>query len=206
MSIMYITENDKNGRARFYKVIDGKKKVVSRSEFESNTKSDYSEISYVDEIATIDVEEAIDFESCSEHQLTLSDISTNSIEEPEVSVHNESSTISSECNLGHIFADVVNSILSASYKKPQAKITKTKKYIVVNYQNCMVLSLVVNESGTVSAIRFKGTSNENRKDVRVYPFSSSTNISEFRNEIAKQIEFIEYEHSVKNSSSENKSA
>ena len=32
MSIIYITEDDKNGKARYYKVINGKKKVISRAE------------------------------------------------------------------------------------------------------------------------------------------------------------------------------
>ena len=38
MSVMYITENDKNGKARYYRVTDGKKKVISRFEYEANAE------------------------------------------------------------------------------------------------------------------------------------------------------------------------
>ena len=202
--IKYITENDKNGKARYYKVIDGKKKVVSRAEYEANSIAT-EPINSIDSSTTGEV----NISSCdasSELQLTFGEISSNPKAEPEETTQSESVILNADSEIGTILASLVNSILCAGSKKPKAKITRTKKFIVVNYQKCMVLSLAVSESGTVTAIRFKGTDKENRKEVRAYPFNNSTNISDFKDEIVKQIEFIDREHSVKNRSDEQESA
>lgn len=51
MNTIYITENDKNGKARYYRVTDGKKKVCSKAEYESHTLAESEEI----EVVTADV-------------------------------------------------------------------------------------------------------------------------------------------------------
>lgn len=170
MSIMYITENDKNGRARFYKVIDGKKKVVSRSEYEANI----SEECVADEADTSEVEES--------QQFTIDDIDkTDSQRKP--------------IDVGEFLLSFAKEIITAAGSKNAEKTklqrTKTGKRLLVNYRNCMVFSVALGTDGKIESLRFMGTTDGTRKTSYEFAMNGQEEIIGYRNEIIKQVEYID---------------
>lgn len=144
MSVMYITENDKNGKARYYRVTDGKKKVISRFEYEANAEINANKTEIIgEEVQTNDC------------QITLADDFECNVKESSIKETYEKSGID--------ILDVARGVLaetkiadwkSLSYK---AKASATQ----IKYRRCVVCTLTRNNDSVL--IEFLGTTDKRRK-------------------------------------------
>lgn len=216
MSIIYITENDKNGRARFYKVIDGKKKVVSRSEYEENVSKKSVEL----ETDTLDTEESNKFmlddmvtvnETEKESEYVYHNCVDNYTRENEfleqfkssfVEYLNEDGYIKDINSKSDVLNDVGEFLLSftkeiiraagsKNAEKTKLQKTKTGKRMLVNYRNCMVFSVALGTDGKIESLRFMGTTDDTRKKGYEFVMNKQEEISGYKNEIIKQVEYID---------------
>lgn len=176
MSIMYITENDKNGRARFYKVIDGKKKVVSRSEYEA--QKNVIDETVAEESDTREIEES--------QQFTLDDVEKSNDSQMKSDVL---------IDVGEFLLNFAKEIITAAGSKNAEKTklqkTKTGKRLLVNYRNCMVFSVALGTDGKVESLRFMGTTDDTRKTGYEFVMNSEEEISSYKDEIIKQVDYID---------------
>lgn len=174
MSIIYITEDDKNGKARYYKVINGKKKVISRAEYEAHK----SEIEEVVPSTEPEVKEVKEQEMDS--QLTLD----------ETEVKKESKPVDGAVLLA-VAKTIIGSMRGKNVDKVKLQKTKTGRKLIVNYRNYMVFSVELSDVGAVESVKFMGTTEETRKSGRKYKLDKQERISEYKEEIAKQVEYID---------------
>lgn len=191
MNTTYITENDRNGKARYYRVTDGKKKVVSRAEYEANTCKANNEIS--DETPAVETFSAPEIEENAqiafEETMASADTSNDSpMENIVLAAEADGEPIRKD-----LAYDVVKGIVKETGSKHSEKmyLQNCKKCATINYRNCTVCSLIFNERGEVSAVKFMGTTPETRKKMSVYELNCLGDLSKYENNIAKQIEFID---------------
>lgn len=178
MSIKYITENDKNGKARYYKVIDGKKKVTSRAEYEAH-KDEIKDVilaaeSNLTEVKIVENPQEQDF------QLTLD----------EIQVKKESEKADGEVLLA-VAKFIIGSMCGKNVDKVKLQKTKTGKKLIVNYRNYMVFSVELSDGGAIKSVKFMGTTEETRKNSRIYKLDKQERIREYKEEIANQVEYID---------------
>lgn len=194
MNITYITENDKNGNARYYRVTDGKKKVISRAEYEAHTSDINSESPIVEVVSAPEAEESAqiafeetpvseaevrdDFVEASPAEDVTSDIDTELDNEP----------ISTEAAF-----DIVKGFVAETGSKHSQKmyLQNCKKCAAINYRNCTICSLIFNEHGAVSAVKFMGTTTDTRKKASVHKLDCLDDLSAYKDEITKQIEYVD---------------
>lgn len=143
MSIMYITENDKNGKARYYRVTDGKKKVISRIEYEANAEINVTK--------TENIGDAAQTPDC---QITLADDFESDVNEISVEETHEKSGID--------ILDVARGVLAetkvADWKSLSYKIKGDVTQI--KYRRCVVCTLTRNNDRIM--IEFLGTTSKRR--------------------------------------------
>lgn len=149
MSIMYITENDKNGKARYYRVTDGKKKIISRIEYE--TKAEISAAK------TKDIKEKVQTSDC---QITLSDdfnSYTNVKEIPEKS--------------GVDILDIARGVLAETKVADWKSLScKTKGDVTqIKYRRCVVCTLTKNNGGIM--IELLGTTAQRRNKTHTLDYT-----------------------------------
>lgn len=143
MSIMYITENDKNGKARYYRVTDGKKKVISRIEYEANAEINVTKTENIgDEAQTLDC------------QITLADDFENDVNEISVEETHEKSGID--------ILDVARGVLAETKVADWKSLSYKFKGDVtqIKYRRCVVCTLTRNNDGIM--IEFLGTTAKRR--------------------------------------------
>lgn len=184
--ITYITENDKNGKARYYKVIDGKKKVISRAEYEAHENEQAVGQETVD--TNLEVINA---------QLTLEEMRDEATVFDVDPTNNEEETVSAADprTVGDVLLTIVKGIIESTgnknVEKTRVQNTKTQRRLLVNYRNFMIFSIAFGENSEVTSIRFMGTTSETRKKANTFEFSSSADIGKYKDEIIKQVEFID---------------
>ncbi len=140
MSIIYITENDKNGKARYYRVTDGKKKVISRIEYETNAE--------ISATKTEDIKEKTQTSGC---QIMLSDDFNSDTNVKEISEKS-----------GVDILDIARGVLAetkvADWKSLSYKIKGDVTQI--KYRRCVVCALTRNNDGIM--IELLGTTAQRR--------------------------------------------
>lgn len=169
----YIMTTDKNGKARYYKVVDGKKKVVSKAEYEANT-------AVVEE--TVEVAAAVETAEAVESTETTE---AEAAETTETIAKDESKTVE------EIALAIVKSIIEATGSKHSDKIRLQvkKNCVLINYRNCMVCSLVFGENHSAKSLKFMGDTLETRKQASVYEYGD---LNSHKEEIEKQVSFIDW--------------
>lgn len=139
--IKYITENDKNGKARFYKVIDGKKKVTSRVEYEAHKDDVEEDVPEIDTTTTSAmVEEPTQFTlagvDVAEGNSNGSEFTDSHIEVFEKDDQSKTEVL---MDVGEFLLDFAKKIIKAAgsknVEKTRLQKTKTGKRMLVNYRN-----------------------------------------------------------------------
>ncbi len=192
MNTAYITESDKNGKGRYYRVTDGKKKVCSKAEYEAHALTENEEI----KIATADVaceaeeNEQIAFEgtgfSLAEVHGDFIDVSPD---EYTASDEKTSEEHASPKDFFEIVKGIVSETGSKHYQKMYLQICK--KCATIDYRNFMVCSLLFNKQGDVSEVKFMGTTADTRKKMLIYKLESLGDLLAYKGKIAEQIEYID---------------
>ncbi|GHU56989.1 hypothetical protein AGMMS49975_21510 [Clostridia bacterium] len=172
---IYTTQVDKNGKTLYYRVTDGKKKNISRTEYEANQPA---------EVEAITVEQTVIdtalFESASTAEVVETVAATEATRE-----QGEVETVA---------FDFVKSVIESTGSQYVNKmyLQNSKKCALINYRNCMVCSLVFDKENTVTAIRFMGATIETRKKASMFDFVGLDSLSEYKDAIVKQVEFIDW--------------
>lgn len=196
MNTTYITENDKNGKARYYRVTDGKKKVCSKAEYEAHTLAEGEEIEVVtaDVVCEAEENEQIAFEE--------TEISLTEVHEDFIAVSPDEYTASDEKPVEEHaspedFYDIVKGIVSETGSKHYQKmyLQNSKKCSMVCYRNRIVCTLVPDKCGSTK-IKFMGTTPETRKKASLFSISNCDDLREYKDNIMKQIEFIDWWYST----------
>lgn len=188
MNITYATENDKNGKARYYRVTDGKKKVISRAEYEAHTSDVNSETPAIEAVSTLETEENVQiaFEETTSYE---DGTCASSVEDTAEAEETDDEPINKE-----LAYEAVRGIVKATGTEHFEKmyLQDFKKCALINYRNCAVCSLVFDESGAITAVRFMGTTVETRKKLSTYNIACLDELSAYENKIIEQINFIDW--------------
>lgn len=144
MSVMFITENDKNGKARYYRVTDGKKKVISRFEYEANAEINANKTEIIgEEVQTNDC------------QITLADDFECNVKESSIQETYEKSGIDILDVAREVLAETKIADWKSLYHKIKGDVTQIK------YRRCVVCTVTRNNDRII--IEFLGTADKRRK-------------------------------------------
>ena len=179
MNITYITQKDKNGKTLYYRITDGKKKVISRVAYEA-----YQQESKLPD--SFDIQPEI---AAQNTQITLDEAST--IETSYA--HNDEKETDNRSAVD-ILLTISKNIIEAAGSKHSGKIRlrEYKNCTLVKYRNCMICAILYDEYRTAIAVQFMGTSLETRNKSKVFKFGSLDELSMYKDEIIKQTAFIDW--------------
>lgn len=165
----YMMKTDKNGKPRYYKSVDGKMKVISRSEYEENVKVEETKTEAIVPAGFWDIDAAIT-ELAERDRLNSVDMTLSKPED--------------------IALSVVKRIVSGMDGRDDGKVKmQTVKHgVLINYRNCMVCALVFDDDHVVTAIKFMGTTVESRKKSELCEVKD---LSEYADKISEQVVFID---------------
>lgn len=182
MKISYITQKDKNGKTLYYRVTDGKKKVISRAAYEvyqQNSKlPDSSEqVEFQPKIATQNT------------QITLDEVSTI-----ETSHTNSDEETADSRSAADILLSISKNAIEAAGSKHSGKIClrEYKNCTLVKYRNCMICAILYDKQRVAYAVQFMGTSLETRNKSKDFKIGSLDALSTLEDEIIKQTTFIDW--------------
>lgn len=182
MSITYITQKDKNGKTLYYRVTDGKKKVVSRAAYEAyqqeSKRSDSPEQNELQpEIAAPDT------------QITLDEAPV-----VETSHANSDEKTADSRSAADILLSISKNAIEAAGSKHSGKIClrEYKNCTLVKYRNCMICAILYDEHRVAYAVQFMGASLETRNKSKDFKISSLDALSTLEDEIIKQTIFIDW--------------
>lgn len=175
MTYTYTQTTDKNGKARFYRVDEnGKRKVVSRTEYEANTSGQISmdAAAKTAEAVEVEVPAAEVNAAAGEHDRL------NSIE---MTAH----------GLVDTALETVKAIIAGLGGKHSKKVRvqETKKGVQIRYRNCAVCALVLDAEKNLTGIRFMGTTMETVNEATV---REPAGLDTYADEIAAQVAFIDW--------------
>ncbi len=165
MSYTYTQTTNKNGKARFYRVDEnGKRKVISRTEYEANTTETAEPIT----------------ETCT--ALVPADFWTF---KPAPTIGTTAPSIEETA------LETVKAIISDMEGKHSNKVRlqETKKGIQIRYRNYAVCALVFDAEHTLTGIRFMGTTMETVNEVTVCEPAS---LSTYTDKVIEQVTFIDW--------------
>ncbi len=184
MNIIYTTENDRNGKARYYRVTDGKKKVCSKAEYEAHV------CETKDEIETVGVSSNESDERNGQmafEEMAIKAESENEVDAEDVRSDKEIDVTVSADLAFDIVKDIVKSAGSKQYEK--IYLQNSKKCSMICYRNRIVCTLVSDKCGSIK-IKFMGTELETRKKASLFSISNFDDLRMYKDNIMKQIEFI----------------
>lgn len=170
MTYTYMQTTDKNG----------KRKVVSRSEYEANTSEQLSLSSPVAEQASI------------EPEVTCTALVVPFTLEAAIAELRERERLELTApSVEETALDTVKAIIAGMGGKHSNKvrIQETKKGVQIRYRNCAVCSLVFDAAHILTGIRFMGTTLETVKEATVRKPAS---LSAYTDEIVEQVTFIDW--------------
>lgn len=198
MTYTYTQTTDKNGKARFYRVDEnGKRKVISRTEYEANTSEQMS-IEAVEvevpaaEVETVENETAYTDEAI-EAPCTALVVPFNL--EAAVAELRERDRLNSidmtVPSLADTALETVKAIIAGLGGKHSKKvrIQETKKGVQIRYRNCAVCALVLDAEKNLTGIRFMGTTMETVNEATV---REPAGLDTYSDEIAAQVAFIDW--------------
>lgn len=198
MTYTYTQTTDKNGKARFYRVDEnGKRKVISRTEYEANTSEQISIKAVEVEVPAAEVEtaenETVYTEEAIEAPCTALVVPFNL--EAAVAELRERDRLNSidltVPSLADTALETVKAIIAGMGGKHSKKvrIQETKKGIQIRYRNCAVCALVLDAEQNLTSIRFMGTTMETVNEATV---REPAGLDTYADEIAAQVAFIDW--------------
>ena len=202
MTYTYTQTTDKNGKARFYRVDEnGKRKVISRTEYEANTSEQISieavevEVPAAEvetaENETVYTEEAIEApaaETCTALVVPFNLEATVAELRERDRLNSIDLTVPS---LADTALETVKAIIAGMGSKHSKKvrIQETKKGIQIRYRNCAVCALVLDAEQNLTGIRFMGTTMETVNEATV---CEPAGLDTYADKIAEQVVFIDW--------------
>lgn len=198
MTYTYTQTTDKNGKARFYRVDEnGKRKVISRTEYEANTSEQISIKAVEVEVPAAEVEtaenETVYTEEAIEAPCTALVVPFNL--EAAVAELRERDRLNSidltVPSLADTALETVKAIIAGMGSKHSKKvrIQETKKGIQIRYRNCAVCALVLDAEQNLTGIRFMGTTMETVNEATV---CEPAGLDTYADKIAEQVVFIDW--------------
>lgn len=209
----YTQTTDSKGHARFYRVDEnGKRKIVSRKEYEANTTEQISIEAAATETTEVEVEtvEAVEVEvleapaaegetvytdepiperpACTALAIPFSlDAAIAELRERKA-LENIDMTVPS---IEETALETVKAIIAGMDGKHSSKVRlqATKKGIQVRYRNCAVCALVFDAEHTLTGIRFMGTTMETVNEATV---CEPAGLSNYADKIVEQVVFIDW--------------
>ena len=206
MTYTYTQTTDSKGHARFYRIDEnGKRKVISRKEYEAHTTEQISietaatETTEVVEAVEVEVLEAPAAEgetvytdepipACTALAVPFSlDAAIAELRERKA-LENIDMIIHS---IEETALETVKAVIAGMNGKHSSKVRlqATKKGIQVRYRNCAVCALVFDAEHTLTGIRFMGTTMETVNEATM---CEPAGLSTYADEIAAQVAFIDW--------------
>lgn len=194
MTYTYTQTTDKNGKARFYRVDEnGKRKVISRTEYEANTSEQISIEAVEVEVPAAEVETAEAIEAPAAETCTALVVPFN-LEAVVAELHERDRLNSIEMTVHGLVdtaLETVKAIIAGMGSKhtKKVRIQETKKGIQIRYRNCTVCALVLDAEQNLTGIRFMGTTMETVNEATV---REPAGLDTYVDEIAAQVAFIDW--------------
>lgn len=207
MTYTYTQTTDSKGHARFYRVDEnGKRKVISRKEYEANTAEQISiETTEAVEVVVREAPaaegetvytaepiqpktEGTETETCTALAIPFSlDAAIAELRERKALESVELTVPSIE----ETALDTVKAIIAGMDGKHSSKvrIQATKKGIQIRYRNCAVCALVFDAEHVLTGIRFMGTTMETVNEATV---CEPAGLSTYADKIVEQVVFIDW--------------
>ena len=206
MTYTYTQTTDSKGHARFYRIDEnGKRKVISRKEYEAHTTEQISietaatETTEVVEAVEVEVLEAPAAEgetvytdapipACTALAVPFSlDAAIAELRERKA-LENIDMTIHS---IEETALETVKAVIAGMNGKHSSKVRlqATKKGIQVRYRNCAVCALVFDAEHTLTGIRFMGTTMETVNEATM---CEPAGLSTYADKIVEQVVFIDW--------------
>lgn len=202
MTYTYTQTTDKNGKARFYRVDEnGKRKVISRTEYEANTSEQISIEAVEVEVPAAEVEAAENETVYTEEAIEAPAAETCTALvvpfnlEAAVAELRERDRLNSidltVLSLADTALETVKAIIAGMGSKHSKKvrIQETKKGIQIRYRNCAVCALVLDAEQNLTGIRFMGTTMETVNEATV---CEPAGLDTYADKIAEQVVFIDW--------------
>ena len=202
MTYTYTQTTDKNGKARFYRVDEnGKRKVISRTEYEANTSEQISIEAVEVEVPAAEVEAAENETVYTEEAIeapaaeTCTALAVPFNLEAAVAELRERDRLNSidltVLSLADTALETVKAIIAGMGSKHSKKvrIQETKKGIQIRYRNCAVCALVLDAEQNLTGIRFMGTTMETVNEATV---CEPAGLDTYADKIAEQVVFIDW--------------
>lgn len=208
MKYTYTQTTDSKGHARFYRVDEnGKRKVISRKEYEANTSEQVSIEAVTETPATVEAVE-IEVPAAEVEATETENVYTDEpIEAPctalaipfdmdaavaelreRKALENIDMTVPS---IEETALETVKAIIAGMEGKHSSKVRlqATKKGIQVRYRNCAVCALMFDAEHTLTGIRFMGTTMETVNEATV---CEPAGLSSYADKIVEQVVFIDW--------------
>lgn len=208
MTYTYTQTTDSKGHARFYRVDEnGKRKVISRKEYEANTTKQVSIEAVTETPATA---EAVEIEVPAA-EVETAETETVYTDEPieapctalavpfdmdaAVAELRERKALDAidmtPAGIEETALETVKAIIAGMEGKHSSKVRlqKTKKGIQVRYRNCAVCALMFDAEHTLTGIRFMGTTMETVNEATV---CEPAGLSTYADKIVEQVVFIDW--------------
>jgi len=187
----YTQTTDKNGKARFYRIDEnGKRKVISRAEYEAHTTANAEQGTESTEHQgeTVYTAEPIPEKPCTALAVPFS--LETAITELRQRQHLDSIDMAVP-SIEETALETVKAIISGMEGKHSNKIrlNETKKAIQIRYRNCAVCALVFNAEHVLTGIRFTGTTMETVNEVTV---CEPAGLDTYADKIVEHVTFIDY--------------
>ena len=202
MTYTYTQTTDKNGKARFYRVDEnGKRKVISRTEYEANTSEQISIKAVEVEVPAAEVETAENETVYTEEPVEAPAAETcTALVVPfnleavvaELREHDRLNAIDMTVHgLVDTALETVKAIIAGLGGKHSKKVRvqETKKGVQIRYRNCAVCALVLDAEKNLTGIRFMGTTMETVNEATV---REPAGLDTYSDEIAAQVAFIDW--------------
>lgn len=198
MTYTYTQTTDSKGHARFYRVDEnGKRKVISRKEYEANTTEQISMEAVKVEVPAAEVETtetvftAAPIEAPAEPETCTALVVPYTLEAAIAELRERERLELTAPSVEETALDTVKAIIASMGGKHSNKvrIQETKKGVQIRYRNCAVCALVFDAAHILTGIRFMGTTLETVKEATVRKPAS---LSAYTDEIVEQVTFIDW--------------
>lgn len=201
MTYTYTQTTDSKDHARFYRVDEnGKRKVISRKEYEANTTEQISMEAVEVEVPAAEVEttEAVftaePIEAPAEPETCTALVVPFNLEAAIAELHERKALENIDMTVPSIeetALDTVKAIIAGMDGKHSSKVRlqATKKGIQVRYRNCAVCALVFDAEHVLTGIRFMGTTMETVNEATV---CEPAGLSTYADKIVEQVMFIDW--------------
>ena len=201
MTYTYTQTTDSKGHARFYRVDEnGKRKVISRKEYEANTTEQISMEAVEVEVPAAEVETtetvftAEPIEAPAEPETCTALVVPFNLEAVVAELRERDRLNAIDMTVHGLVDTALETVkaiiagLGGKHSK-KVRIQETKKGVQIRYRNCAVCALVLDAEKNLTGIRFMGTTMETVNEATV---REPAGLDTYSDEIAAQVAFIDW--------------